>query len=55
MADLEPVAFGAASSAEFFGGIALLLDCWRDLQHLCWRMTMLVAVITVHLPNGCFE
>ena len=44
----------AASSAEFFGGIALLLGLLTRPAALALAMTMLVAVITVHLPNGLF-
>lgn len=44
----------AAGSAEFFGGIALLLGLLTRPAALALAMTMLVAVITVHLPNGLF-
>jgi len=44
----------AAGSAEFFGGIALLLGLLTRPAALALAMTMLVAGITVHLPNGLF-
>ena len=44
----------AAGSAEFFGGIALLLGLLTRPAAFVLAMTMLVAVITVHLPNGYF-
>lgn len=44
----------AAGSAEFFGGIALLLGLLTRPAAFVLAMTMLVAVITVHLPNGLF-
>ena len=44
----------AAGSAEFFGGIALLLGLLTRPAAVVLAMTMLVAVITVHLPNGLF-
>lgn len=44
----------AAGSAEFFGGIALLLGLLTRPAAFMLAMTMLVAVITVHLPNGLF-
>ncbi len=44
----------AAGSAEFFGGIALLLGLLTRPTAFVLAMTMLVAVITVHLPNGLF-
>ncbi len=44
----------AAGSAEFFGGIALLLGLLTRPVAFVLAMTMLVAVITVHLPNGLF-
>lgn len=44
----------AAGSAEFFGGIALLLGLLTRPAACVLAMTMLVAVITVHLPNGLF-
>ncbi len=44
----------AAGSAEFFGGIALLLGLLTRPAAFVLAMTMLVAVITVHLSNGLF-
>ena len=44
----------AAGSAEFFVGIALLLGLLTRPAAFVLAMTMLVAVITVHLPNGLF-
>lgn len=44
----------AAGSAEFVGGIALLLGLLTRPAAFVLAMTMLVAVITVHLPNGLF-
>lgn len=44
----------AAGSAEFFGGIALLLGLLTRPAALVLAMTILVAIITVHLPNGLF-
>lgn len=44
----------AAGSAEFFGGIALLLGLLTRPAALMLAITMLVAIITVHLPNGLF-
>lgn len=44
----------AAGSAEFFGGIALLLGLLTRPAAFVLAMTMLVAVITAHLPNGLF-
>jgi putative oxidoreductase len=44
----------AAGSAEFFGGIALLLGLLTRPAALVLAITMLVAIITAHLPNGLF-
>lgn len=44
----------AAGSAEFFGGIALLLGLLTRPAAFILAITMLVAIITVHLPNGLF-
>jgi putative oxidoreductase len=44
----------AAGSAEFFGGIALLLGLLTRPAALILAITMLVAIITAHLPNGLF-
>lgn len=53
---LEPgylMALGAGS-AEFFGGIALLVGLLTRPAALMLAITMLVAIIAVHLPNGLF-
>lgn len=44
----------AAGSAEFFGGLALLLGLLTRPAALVLAVTMLVAIVTVHLPNGLF-
>lgn len=44
----------AAGSAEFFGGIALLLGLLTRPAAWVLAVTMLVAIFTVHLPNGLF-
>jgi putative oxidoreductase len=44
----------AAGSAEFFGGIALLIGLLTRPAALILAFTMLVAIITVHLANGLF-
>lgn len=44
----------AAGSAEFFGGIALLIGLLTRPAAFVLALTMLVAIITVHLPNGLF-
>lgn len=44
----------AAGSAEFFGGIALLIGLLTRPAAFVLAITMLVAIITVHLPNGLF-
>lgn len=43
-----------AGSAEFFGGIALLIGFLARPAGLALAVTMLVAIVTVHLPNGLF-
>jgi len=53
---LEPgylMALGAGS-AEFFGGIALLIGLLTRPAAFMLAITMLVAIVTVHLPNGLF-
>ncbi|GHA16101.1 DoxX family protein [Oceanisphaera arctica] len=44
----------AAGSAEFFGGIALLIGLLTRPAAFMLAITMLVAIISVHLPNGLF-
>lgn len=44
----------AAGSAEFFGGIALLIGLLTRPATLMLAITMLVAIISVHLANGFF-
>lgn len=43
-----------AGGAEFFGGIALLLGLAVRPASLLLAITMLVAIASVHLPNGLF-
>lgn len=43
-----------AGSAEFFGGIALLIGLLVRPAALVLAVTMLVAIVTVHLANGLF-
>ena len=43
-----------ASSAEFFGGIALLVGLLVRPAALMLSITMLVAIFTVHFANGLF-
>jgi putative oxidoreductase len=43
-----------AGSAEFFGGIALLLGLLVRPAALMLSITMLVAIFTVHFANGLF-
>ncbi|MFT6916142.1 MAG: putative oxidoreductase [Motiliproteus sp.] len=44
----------AAGSAEFFGGIALLLGFLVRPAAVVLAFTMLMAIFTVHLANGLF-
>lgn len=44
----------AAGSAEFFGGVALLIGLLTRPAALVLAVTMLVAIVTVHLENGLF-
>lgn len=44
----------AAGSAEFFGGIALLLGLLTRPAALALAVTMVVAIFTVHIQNGLF-
>ena len=43
-----------AGSAEFFGGIALVLGLLTRPAALVVAFTMVVAIITTHLSNGLF-
>lgn len=53
---LEPGYFMAlmAGSAEFFGGLALVLGLLVRPAALVLAMTMLVAIFSVHFVNGLF-
>ena len=53
---LEPGYFMAlmAGSAEFFGGLALLVGLLVRPAALMLSITMLVAIFTVHFANGLF-
>ncbi len=44
----------AAGSAEFFGGIAILIGLLTRPAALALAVTMAVAIVAVHLPNGLF-
>lgn len=44
----------AAGSAEFFGGLALLLGLLTRPAAFVLSITMLVAIVTVHLSSGLF-
>ena len=43
-----------AGSAEFFGGIALVVGLLARPAALVSAVTMVVAIVTVHLDNGLF-
>ena len=43
-----------AGSAEFFGGILLILGLFTRLAAFSLAVTMLVAIFTVHIGNGLF-
>ncbi len=43
-----------AGSAEFFGGLALLLGLLTRPAAVIAAFTMLVAIFTVHIGNGLF-
>lgn len=43
-----------AGSAEFFGGLALILGVLTRPAALALAGTMIVAIVTVHLQNGLF-
>ncbi len=53
---LEPGVLMAAlaGSAEFFGGLALLLGLLVRPAAVVLAITMLVAIVSVHLSNGLF-
>lgn len=44
----------AAGSAEFFGGIALILGLLTRPAAFVLAITMVVAIVSVHLQNGLF-
>ena len=44
----------AAGSAEFFGGLLIILGLLTRPAALALVFTMLVAIVTVHLENGLF-
>lgn len=44
----------AAGSAEFFGGIFLLLGLFTRLSSLVLAFTMAIAIASVHFANGLF-
>src|SRR6516225_4141039 len=48
-----PLAF-LAISAEFFGGLGLIVGFLGRVAAFGITMNMLVAIFTVHLPNGFF-
>lgn len=43
-----------AGSAEFFGGLFLLLGLLTRPSAVVLAFTMIVAIVSVHLPNGLF-
>lgn len=43
-----------AGSAEFFGGLALILGFLTRPAAIVAALTLLVAIVTVHLENGLF-
>ncbi|GAA3924927.1 DoxX family protein [Litoribacillus peritrichatus] len=43
-----------AGSAEFFGGLALIIGLLARPAALVAAFTMVVAIVTVHLENGLF-
>lgn len=44
----------AAGSAEFFGGLALIIGLLARPAAAVLAVTMVVAIVTVHLSNGFF-
>lgn len=53
---LEPGLLMAAlaGGAEFFGGVLLIIGLLVRPAALMLAVTMIVAIVTVHLPNGLF-
>ena len=53
---LEPglLMAGMAGAAEFFGGLLLILGLLVRPVSLMLAITMIVAIVTVHLQNGLF-
>lgn len=45
---------GAAGSAEFFGGLLLIAGLLVRPSALVLAVTMIVAILTVHIGNGLF-
>ena len=43
-----------AGSAEFFGGLLLILGLFTRPTALILAITMIVAIFTVHINNGLF-
>ena len=43
-----------AGSAEFFGGLLLILGLFTRPTSVVLAITMLVAIVKVHLVNGLF-
>lgn len=43
-----------AGSAEFFGGLLLIVGLLVRPAAVALAITMIVAIVTVHLPNGLF-
>lgn len=43
-----------AGSAEFFGGLFIILGLLTRPTAIILAFTMLIAIVTVHLPNGLF-
>lgn len=43
-----------AGSAEFFGGLLILLGLLTRPAALVLAFTMVIAIVSVHLPNGLF-
>ena len=43
-----------AGSAEFFGGLFIILGLLTRPSALVLAFTMLMAIVSVHLPNGLF-